>query len=1211
MREKKRVGALLLALVLVFAQFCLPWANNLVSADATAVEGKQEETLQSQEVTKEDEEAEEDEAETEKKTVKTSSEIKKEKNNAPEDLALSQSPVIVAEPVDEGTEISSADSGADTGEVSDSHSGSKAGDTARSESVTGSETATGSGAEGGSETGTGSGTESGNETGTGSGTEGGSETGTVSGTESEGETETGSGTEGEGETETGSGTEGEGETETGSGTEGGSTSDPEAGNENEGGSENDSEMSEEPYHVTLQVLDENEQIISNAAITMLQSNDGVDFETKNAESDGSYSLYAKQEDDFFTYKFRITAVGFLDYEGVSFCFDENCESENPYFDVSQVEQSFVITVHMAVDPNMYRVQIKAVDEDGNDIEDAIVEMKWAVDIYKTYPQEEVSPGFYSLKEKRENGDWLYYTFRIMKTGYTPYDSTKFCFRTDWWNPYFDVKAQNHFLTITVQMISLETTLNNAKRKVIQELKNYKKLEDYRQAEQEKIAALIEKWTDMIQRAETEYFANWCLKTAKEELDLLKTNIEYEDEEYRTRIYFQTNDGQKTYVDKYGIVTITNIDSGNFYITHPDGSLYANNEWDAKWRCVYEYEDQDHPGNIAFQVIVGTYGQYAGKFVGEYDAAVTLSDLGRAIHFTVRIVDGRIDQLRAKVDGRDMSGKTLNVMGSEKKKAVIEGRMKGTNRWVSVPAHALKYTAGGSTSVMPATEEFRTWGTSGSITYTLDADRSVSVTVNIQATIVKPTGVKVICPSKATVGDWNGAFNQYVGIMEGQDGYRVEVTPSNASNPGVTWEDLTPDVATFQTLHALGIVPKKAGTAKFRVTCVADPKISTTVTILFQYEKPLKTAEAENDVYYAKTSDKTISLNIITNGQKDSAKGASEQRFYWSYSTSGVAKVTDTVHYDKTSVTIPNWFSHSISILGDGIVYVTGTPYDTTENCKPVTFKVVVSDNEDLDKAEAERVEKLILAIGKVTLEKKGQIQNARSEFKALTSMQKDLVDDDIYAILVKAELELRRLERSEAEENNGDGDKENGNGSTPEQGESGNHPQKGENTDTSGSNGQDKPGATEGTQTGEAETGEAETVGAETVGAETGEAETGEAETGETGTIGDATATEEIIDPTENTAETSTEKEVTQKTVTVADADEQQVDATPPEQSGKKSSGKKFFEVDIHGIQEEIKEIMNEISPAAKATTAAGAVGAFVFGFLWRRRQYLRDKKKK
>ncbi|MDO4515411.1 MAG: hypothetical protein Q4B72_15435, partial [Lachnospiraceae bacterium] len=174
---------------------------------------------------------------------------------------------------------------------------------------------------------------------------------------------------------------------------------------------------------------------------------------------------------------------------------------------------------------------------------------------------------------------------------------------------------------------------------------------------------------------------------------------------------------------------------------------------------------------------------------------------------------------------------------------------------------------------------------------------------------------VECPSKATVGDWNGGLNQFVGIMEGQGGYRVIVTPDNASNPGVTWKDLTPDVATFQKLHAAGIVPKKAGTARFKVSCVANPKINTEVSILFQYEKPLKTAEAEKNVYYAKVGDKTLDLTIITNGQKNSSKGASEQRFNWSYSTSGVVKVKDAVHYDKTSVTIPNWFSHTISILG--------------------------------------------------------------------------------------------------------------------------------------------------------------------------------------------------------------------------------------------------------------------------------------------------------
>ena len=957
----------------------------------------------------------------------------------------------------------------------------------------------------------------------------------------------------------------------------------------------------EQYRVTFQVTGEDDQIIENAAVTVQKSVDDEDFRTQEALSDKVYDLDVKQDENFLIYKFHITADGYLPGDG-TFCFDPGCEKENPYFDLDTIEQAFTITVHMNVNPDQYRVEIKAVDENGNPIENPVVNMNWSVDVYGSYPQEAVSPGVYILQKKRGN-DWLYYTFRVSKDGYTPYDGSKFCFHTSWWNPYFDVKADKHFLTITVTMTSVETELENAKTKAVQELQNYKKLEDYRQAEQEKITDLIATWTTKIQNSTTVSSVNWNLDQAQMKLDALKTNIQYEDEEYRSRIYFQTDDGQKIYVDPYGVATITNIDSGNFYITRPDGSLYANNEWDARWRCVYEYNDLDHPESIAFQVVVGTYGQFAGKFVGKYDATVTLSDLGRAVHFTVRVINGRVDKLRASVDGKDMSGKTLKVMGSEKKTAAIEGRLKGTDRWVSIPVHALKYTAGGSTSVRPATGEFRTWGTSGSITYTLDADRSVSVTVNIQATIIRPTGVRVICPSRATVGDWNGAFGQYVGIMEGEGGYRVEVTPSNASNPGVTWEDLTPDVATFQSLHALGIVPKKAGTAQFRVTCVDNPEISTTVTILFQYEKPLKTAEAEKSVYYAKTSDKTIDLKIITNGIADSASGASEQRFYWSYSTSGVAKVSDAVHYDKSSVTIPSWFSHTISILGTGAVYVTGTPYDTTENCKPVTFKVVVTDteNENLDRAEAERVEQLILAIGQVTLEKKSQIQNARSEFKALTSTQKGLVDDDIYDILVKAELELRRLERAQAGGGDGDGGEdgdgdEEGGGETPpedgkedgsEEGGGGTPPEQSgdsapnvENAGDSEEHGQEESGGAQGTNTTQNET------------------------------VGGDTESPEKTDSIEN-AEETVQKE-TYATVAVTDKVVRRTDAKARKTSkkaGKKSSGRKFLEVDINDVQEEIQQIVDEISPATKAAVSSGALLAFAFGFLWRRREYLQDIK--
>lgn len=900
------------------------------------------------------------------------------------------------------------------------------------------------------------------------------------------------------------------------------------------------------YNVTFLVTGEDDVVLDNAVVTIQKSENGEDYHIQTEASEKKYNLNTMQGEKFLKYKFSVAAEGYLDCEGI-FSFDP--DEENSYFDVNTVEQEFAINIRMNADPDQYRVKIKAIDEKGNPIEGINVNMNWAVDSYSSYPQEAVNPGVYQLQKKKDGRDWIYYTFTVAKEGYRTHDGSKFCFRPDWYNPYFDVKADKHFITITITMTSLTTALENAKISAIEQLQNYKNPTDYRQVEQETIKELVATWIEKINNATTVNSVNWNLEQVKKKLDSLKTAIEYENEEYCSRIFFLTDDGQKIQADQYGVVTITNIDSGNFYITHPDGNQYTNDGTDAKWRCVYEYEDQDHPGNIAFQVIVGNYGQFAGKFVGKYTATVTLNDLGRSIPFTVRIISGRVDKIRASVDGKDVSNKTIKVMGSEKKTAFIEGRLKGTDRWVSIPWHALKYKAGGSTSVLPATGEFRTWGTSGSMTYTLDADRSVSVTVNIQAAIVKPTGVKVICPSKATVGDWNGAHNQYVGIMEGENGYRVAVTPSNASNPGVVWESLTPDVATFQPLHALGIVPKKAGTARFKVTCVDNPKVSTMVTILFQYERPLKTAEVEKNVYYAKTSDKTIDLKIMTNGKAESSQGASEQRFTWSYSTAGVVKVSDAVHYDKTSVTIPNWFSHTISILGEGTVYVTGTPYDMTENCKPVTFKVVVTDagKENLDKKEAERVENLILGIGVVTLDKKSHIEYARSEFNKLTSTQKGLVDDDIYNILVRAELELLRLENGQSGgggEDDGD-NVDNGGGNPPEQDGSGDSYEDGENGGTAAGDEQEK---TDGKENGQ-------------------------------------------------------KKSEFHTAVTAKNAA-----AKTSEEPDQRHSGKRFFEVDINRLQENLERYVNEISPATKAMLITGITVAFLLGFMWRRRQYQKDK---
>ena len=925
------------------------------------------------------------------------------------------------------------------------------------------------------------------------------------------------------------------------------------------------------YQVKIQPIDESNNLISKPSITLESSTDQTNWTQKSKDSSGIYHLSEKEDGNDCYYRFSITATDYYKFTSDTFTFTE----ANSYFDINSIgDETITIQPVMEKKPTQYRVTIKAIDENENEIKNAVVSMNWSVDIYGSYLQEAVSPGVYNLNTKRGN-DLLYYKFSVSAVGYTPHEGSKFCFDSRYWNPYFDANTVRQSFSITVKLTSVATALENAKSNAINELHNYKKLEDYRQAEQEQIKNLVEVWTKKIEKATTVNSVTWNLNSAKGKLDALKTNVEYENEEYRSRIYFQTTDGQKSYVDEYGVVTLTNIDDGNFYITHPDGSLYQNNEWDAKWKCVYEYNELDHPESIAFNVIVGTYGQYAGKFIGKYDATVTLSDLGRAIHFTVRVIDGRVDRLRAYVDGKDVSGKTIQVMGSEKKHATIQGRLKGTNRWIAIPAHALKYVPGGSTKMDNVTAEFRTWGTTGSITYYMDADRSVSTTIYISATIVHPTGVRVECPSKATVGDWNGAFNQYVGIMEGQGPgyYHVVVTPSNASNQRVIWEDLTPDVATFQSLHAAGIVPKKAGTARFKVSCVDNPSINTTVSILFQYEKPLKTAEAEKDVYYAKSSDKSINLVIITNGQKDSSKGASEQRFHWTYSTSGVAKITDSVHYDKSSVTIPNWFTHTISVLGEGTVTVTGTPWDGTENCKPVKFKVVVSSDVNKDKEAAERVEMLILAIGTVTLEKKSQIQNARAEFQALTSTQKGLVDDEIYAKLVAAELELRRLERGDSDDDAG------GDGGNSSEG----------NGSNSGGTGYSDPSGGDGT---DSVGGGGAGVGESGIGNDSYMAGTGDQ------SASDAAAYENAV-----------ARRRTNSPAVVQAKNTNNTDTSAGKKAGAKGNGKKFYEIDIQDIPKEVIEIVDSISPETKIAVVVCVLIAFIYGFMRRRRQHLSEEK--
>ncbi|MDD6155081.1 MAG: hypothetical protein PUB39_05975 [Eubacteriales bacterium] len=668
----------------------------------------------------------------------------------------------------------------------------------------------------------------------------------------------------------------------------------------------------------------------------------------------------------------------------------------------------------------YRVIIHAVDsKTGAPLTGAKITMERSLDARswgRVSPDSPDSPGVYTLdvKDKVQTKIYVAYRFDVMMAGYTPYAGSVFNF--NWSNAYFNPHGElPDPISITIPMESKDDTLEKAKEKGIRDIQDYeaeKGPDHYRDEERAQLEAACAWGLAKVKEADSVSSVEYAVKTAKERMDRLKTRTEYENEEYTQRIYFKSSDG-KTVIrpDKSGVITLTALDAGSLYITRPDGSVYANDGEQTEWRCKWKKVDPD-TGDTEWSIVIGYYGQYTGAYIGEHDGTVYLSDVGRTIRYKIKIVPGNIDRLRASVDGKDVSNSLIRVNGSEKKTAVIEGHYAGTDRWVRVPRHALKMSWGGATRVNTINGEFRTWGKSGYIQYSLTTDPLTRVKITIHSNIVKPKSIQVEVPKVAYVDDWNGAHDCYVGIREGA--YRVKVSPENRSDPSVTWEALDPDVATFREKHSLGIVPKKAGTARFRITCNADKSVSTTVRVNFKYRNPLKSARAEKNVYYATVGDGPIHLTIITNGQRDSVKGATEQRFTWFYSIAGVASVRDTVKYDPSSVTIPRWVEHSITIGGPGVVDVTGIPYDTSGNCPPVRFKVVVSRNSstlDRNRAAVERVERMINAIGEVTLEKKGQIEAARAAFNALTDTQKDMVDDAVYAKLVAAELRLQELER--------------------------------------------------------------------------------------------------------------------------------------------------------------------------------------------------------
>ena len=110
--------------------------------------------------------------------------------------------------------------------------------------------------------------------------------------------------------------------------------------------------------------------------------------------------------------------------------------------------------------------------------------------------------------------------------------------------------------------------------------------------------------------------------------------------------------------------------------------------------------------------------------------------------------------------------------------------------------------------------------------------------------------QVTVPSVWYIDSWNPLGGYYVGITKGNDpdDYNCSFTPYNATNQKLVWEAKTPEIAEFMEYFGNGIVPKKAGVAKFHIYSQEDKDISQDISVEFKYKYPLQKAESEKDTY---------------------------------------------------------------------------------------------------------------------------------------------------------------------------------------------------------------------------------------------------------------------------------------------------------------------------------------------------------------------------
>ena len=464
-------------------------------------------------------------------------------------------------------------------------------------------------------------------------------------------------------------------------------------------------------------------------------------------------------------------------------------------------------------------------------------------------------------------------------------------------------------------------------------------------------------------------------------------------EEKPYVYFQYDDGRTQQMDESNTFTLSAVDSGKFVLAGTDKTP----EWNVSGRL----DEED--GSYGTHYWVGNDGKYCPADLRVVEGSVCNADNPGEVfqQFKINNVSSNIEELKAFVGDQEVSlDKPFIMQGSSRAEVYLKARVQGSEEWKRIPVGAWSHKCTGGPGMIRNGVQGSTIMLTGEgdATFRLsmyEDRKNLNVDFKVTSNKVPVEGVQVKVPAVWYIDAWNSLADYYVGITRGhgENNFNYSFTPENATNQNLIWEAKTPEIAEYMEAFGNGIVPKKAGVAKFHVYSEENPEVYQDVKIRFDYKDPLRNAQPEKEVYELEEGTNTKVKIAAT------PENATEQRFIWTYSQEGIVEVKSSVSMESGDVNAPKITTHTIKAQKAGVVTVTGTPMDATGGCKPVQFTVrvtkdgVVPGEGDYLKMAKEDIQHGIAYLQNQPMNKYGNEWNIFSTLRAGGAVSQENLDE--------------------------------------------------------------------------------------------------------------------------------------------------------------------------------------------------------------------------